>query len=61
MLRKGCTPETLRTWHQKHIAQQNPVNGTTESQTARIAELEREIRELKQANEIIRKAAGIEV
>lgn len=58
MLRKGCTPETLRTWHQKHIAQQNPVNGTTESQTARIAELERENRELKQANEIIRKAAA---
>ena len=33
---------------------------STESQAARIAELEREIRELKQANEIIRKAAGIE-
>ena len=33
---------------------------TTQSQAARIAELERENRELKQANEIIRKAAGIE-
>ena len=31
---------------------------TTESQAARIAELEREIKELKQANEIIRKAAA---
>ena len=31
---------------------------STESQAARIAELEREIRELKQANEIIRKAAA---
>ncbi|MEO1849314.1 MAG: IS3 family transposase [Psychrobacter sp.] len=54
----GCTPETLRSWHQKHLAKQNPVTVTTESQAARIAELEREIKELKQANEIIRKAAG---
>ncbi|ECL0471476.1 IS3 family transposase [Listeria monocytogenes] len=54
----GCTPETLRSWHQKHLAKQNPVIISTESQAARIAELEREIRELKQANEIIRKAAG---
>ena len=56
----GCTPETLRSWHQKHLAKQNPVIVTTQSQAARIAELERENRELKQANEIIRKAAGIE-
>ncbi|MDI4509367.1 IS3 family transposase [Moraxella osloensis] len=54
----GCTPETLRSWHQKHLAKQNPITVTTESQAARIAELEREIKELKQANEIIRKAAG---
>ena len=59
----GCTPETLRSWHKKHLARQNPVIVTTQSQAARIAELERENRELKQAkqaNEIIRKAAGIE-
>ena len=56
----GCTPETLRSWHQKHLAKQNPVIVTTQSQATRIAELEREIKELKQANEIIRKAAGIE-
>jgi transposase-like protein len=56
----GCTPETLRAWHQKHLAKQNPVIVTAQSKAARIAELEREIRELKQANEIIRKAAGIE-
>jgi len=54
----GCTPETLRSWHQKHLARQNPVTVTTQSQAARIAELERENRELKQANEIIRKAAA---
>lgn len=56
----GCTPETLRSWHQKHLAKQNPDIVTAQSQAARIAELERENRELKQANEIIRKAVGIE-
>ncbi len=54
----GCTPETLRSWHKKHLDQQNPVIVTAQSQAARIAELERENRELKQANEIIRKAAA---
>ena len=58
MLRKGCTPEILRSWHKQHLAKQNPVIVSTESQAARIAELERENRELKQANEIIRKAAA---
>ena len=27
----GCTPETLRSWHQKHLARQNPVIVTTQS------------------------------
>lgn len=54
----GCSPITLRSWHQKHLAKQNPIAITTESQAARIAELERENRELKQANKIIRKAAA---
>ena len=41
---KGCAPETLRSWHQKHLAKQNPVTVSTESQAAHIAELERENR-----------------
>lgn len=54
----GCTPESLRRWHQQHLDKQNPVTVTAQSQAIRIAELERENRELKQANEIIRKAAA---
>ena len=38
-------------------AKQNPVIVNTKSQAARIAELEREIKEFKQANKIIRKSA----
>jgi len=56
----GCTPETLRSWHKKHIDQTIPASVQAQSQDQRIKELERENRELKQANEIIRKAAGLE-
>ena len=56
----GCTPETLRSWHKKHIDQTIPASVQAQSQEQRIKELERENKELKQANEIIRKATGIE-
>ncbi|MGP9711720.1 IS3 family transposase, partial [Psychrobacter sp. AOP29-E1-7] len=54
----GCTPETLRSWHKKYNDQTVPASVQAQSQDQRIKELERENRELKQANEIIRKAAG---
>ncbi|WP_201549609.1 IS3 family transposase [Psychrobacter sp. Pi2-1] len=54
----GCTPETLRSWHKKHIDQTIPASVQAQSDKERIKELERECRELKQANEIIRKAAA---
>ena len=56
----GCTPETLRSWHKKHINQTIPASVQAQSQEQRIKDLERENRELKQANEVIRKAAGLE-
>ena len=56
----GCTPETLRSWHKKHIDQTIPASVQAQSDKERIKELERENKELKQANEIIRKAAGLE-
>ena len=57
-LKVGCTPETLRSWHKKHIDRTIPANIQAQDQAARIKELERENKELKQANEIIRKAAA---
>ena len=56
----GCTPETLRSWHKKHIDQTIPASVQAQSDKERIKELERENKELKQATEIIRKAAGLE-
>ena len=60
MLRKGCTLETLHSWHRKYLDSQNPSIVEQRSDKERIKQLERENRELRQANEIIRKAAGIE-
>ena len=54
----GCTPETLRSWHKKHIDQTIPASVQAQSDKERIKTLERENKELKQANEIIRKAAA---
>ena len=56
----GCTPETLRSWHRKYLDNQNPTFVEQQNDKELIKQLEREIKELKQANEIIRKAAGIE-
>ena len=43
----GCTPESLRRWHQQHLDKKNPTVVTAQSQTARIAELEREVKQLE--------------
>ncbi|MDV4246854.1 IS3 family transposase [Acinetobacter baumannii] len=54
----GCTPETLRAWHQKHLDQQNPIKVQQIYDQEKMKQMEREIKELKRANEILRKAAG---
>ena len=54
----GCTPETLRSWHKKHIEQTILASVQAQSQEQRIKDLERENKEHKQANEIIRKVAA---
>ncbi len=54
----GCTPETLRAWQQKHLDQQNPIKVQQKSDQEKMKQMEREIKELKRANEILRKAAA---
>jgi transposase-like protein len=55
----GCTAETLRRWVYKHEhgARQDRVETPTEM-AERLKGLERENRELRQANEILRKASA---
>ena len=54
----GCTAETLRKWVRRAERDQGVRGGTTSSERARFKELERENRELKRANEILRKASA---
>ena len=54
----GCTPETLRSWVRQAERNAGRREGTTTSERERIKALERENRELKQANEILRKASA---
>lgn len=53
----GCTPETLRTWINKFEVDSGTKPGITSDHLQRMKELERENRELKRANEILRKAS----
>ena len=54
----GCTAETLRRWVRQAERDQGKRPGPTSSELERIKELERENRELRQANEILRKASA---
>ena len=54
----GCTAETLRRWMRQAERDQGRRAGTTSSERERLKELERENRELKRANEILRKASA---
>ena len=54
----GCTGETLRGWIRQAERDRGLRAGPTSADQARIKELEREVRELRQANEILRKASA---
>ena len=54
----GCTAETLRKWVRQSEIDQGKREGLSSSERERLKELERENRELKQANEILRKASA---
>ena len=54
----GCTPQTLLTWVNKMEVDSGAKAGIPSDQAARMKELERENRELKRVNEILRKASA---
>ena len=54
----GCIPETLRVWVQQAARDSGARDGATSAERDRIKELEREVRQLRQANEILRKASA---
>lgn len=54
----GCTAESLRKWVQQAEIDSGRRGGLSSEERARLKELERENRELRQANEILRKASA---
>jgi len=54
----GCTSETLRNWVRQTERDSGRRPGLTTDERERLKELDREVRELRRANEILRKAAA---
>jgi transposase len=54
----GCTAESLRRWVRQAERDRGLCAGVTTEERARIKDLEREVKELRQANEILRKASA---
>jgi transposase len=54
----GCTPQTLNEWVKKSEVDSGRKPGLTTDMAAKLKALERENRELRQANEILRKASA---
>jgi transposase len=54
----GCTAETLRRWVRQVETDSGEREGLISSERERIRALEREVKELRQANEILRKASA---
>jgi len=54
----GMSPETLRLWVRRTETDEGLRPGLTTDERARMKELERENRELKRANEILKSAAA---
>jgi transposase-like protein len=54
----GCAPQTLNDWVKRVEVDTGQRGGITTEQSEKMKALEREVRELKQANEILRKASA---
>jgi len=54
----GCSTETLRKWVRQVERDSGRRPGLTTDEKQRLKDLEREVRELRRANEILRKASA---
>ena len=54
----GCSRDSLRIWVKQHEMDTGTRDGLTTADRNRIKELERENRQLRQANEILKKASA---
>jgi transposase len=54
----GCVPQTLNEWVRKHEVDNGVRDGVNSAERERVKELERENRELRKANEILKLASA---
>ena len=54
----GCVPQTLNEWVRKHEVDTGQRDGVTSEERDRIKALEREVKELRRANEILKLASA---
>ena len=54
----GCIPKTLRVWVRQAERDSGARDGASSAERDRIKGFEREVRQLRQANEILRKASA---
>jgi transposase len=54
----GCVPQTLNDWVRKHEVESGQRDGVTTAERERLKELEREVKELRKANEILKLASA---
>lgn len=54
----GCAPQTLNEWLKQHQRDAGEREGPTTADKKRVVELERENRELRKANEILKLASA---
>jgi transposase len=54
----GCSPGSLRKWLRRTEVDSGSRSGVTSDERARMKDLEKENRELRRANEILRKASA---
>lgn len=54
----GCVAQTLHDWVRKHEIETGTRDGTTQAERDRIKDLEREVKELRRAHDILRTASA---
>jgi len=54
----GCVPQTLLTWVQRQEVDAGVREGVTTTEAKRVKDLEREVKELRRANEILKLASA---
>ena len=54
----GCVPQTLHDWVRKHEINTGMRDGVTSAERDRVKALEREVKELRKANEILKLASA---